>query len=48
MMGRAAYQTPALLAEVDARFFDGAAQRSKMAVEAYIDYVAQQLRKACR
>jgi len=42
MMGRAAYQTPALLADVDARFFGGEAQKVDDAVEAYIAYVAQQ------
>ena len=44
MMGRAAYQTPALLADVDARFFDGEAQSVEDAVEAYIAYVTEQLR----
>jgi len=43
MLGRAAYQTPALLAEVDARFFGGAPHSVEAAVEAYLDYVAQQL-----
>ena len=43
MLGRAAYQTPALLAEVDARFFAGEARTVEAAVEAYLDYVAQQL-----
>jgi len=45
MMGRAAYQTPALLADVDARFFDGEAQSVDDAVEAYIAYVTEQLRQ---
>ena len=43
MLGRAAYQSPALLAEVDARFFGGAPHAVEAAVEAYLDYVAQQL-----
>ncbi len=45
MLGRAAYQNPALLAEVDARFFGGEAVRIEDAVEAYIDYVAHELGK---
>ena len=44
MMGRAAYQTPALLADVDARFFDGEARSVDDAVEAYIAYATEQLR----
>ena len=44
MMGRAAYQTPALLADVDVQFFDGEAQSLDDAVEAYIAYVTEQLR----
>jgi tRNA-dihydrouridine synthase A len=43
MLGRAAYQSPAILAEVDARFFGGAAHTVEAAVEAYLDYVARQL-----
>jgi tRNA-dihydrouridine synthase A len=43
MMGRAAYHTPALLADVDARFFDGEAQSVEDAVEAYIAYISEQL-----
>ena len=44
MLGRAAYHTPAILGEVDARFF-GTAQAVEPfeAVEAYRDYVARQL-----
>ncbi len=43
MLGRAAYHTPAMLAEVDARFFGGEPVRIEDAVEAYVDYVAHQL-----
>jgi tRNA-dihydrouridine synthase A len=43
MLGRAAYQTPAILAEVDARFFGGEARRVEDAVAAYCDYVAMKL-----
>ena len=43
MLGRAAYQNPAMLAEVDARFFGGNATRIEDAVEGYIDYVAREL-----
>jgi tRNA-dihydrouridine synthase A len=43
MMGRAAYHSPALLAEVDARFFAGEAKRVERAVDAYVDYVGRQL-----
>ncbi|HTW36106.1 MAG TPA: tRNA dihydrouridine(20/20a) synthase DusA, partial [Rhizomicrobium sp.] len=45
MIGRAAYQTPALLADADARFFDGEAQAIEEAVAAYIAYVTEQLRQ---
>jgi tRNA-dihydrouridine synthase A len=43
MMGRAAYHTPALLADVDARIFGGEAQSVDDAVEAYIAYIGGQL-----
>jgi len=43
MMGRGAYHTPALLADVDARFFDGVAPSLDDAIEAYIAYVTEQL-----
>jgi len=43
MVGRAAYQTPAILAQVDARFFGGEAWRVEDAVAAYCDYVAAKL-----
>jgi tRNA-dihydrouridine synthase A len=39
MLGRAAYHTPALLAQVDARFFDGAPRDIDAAVAAYVAYV---------
>ena len=43
MLGRAAYQTPAILAQVDARFFDGAARDIPQAVDAYTDYIGARL-----
>jgi len=43
MLGRAAYHSPALLADVDARFFAGAPRRPDQAVEAYLCYVERQL-----
>ncbi|MBV8976428.1 MAG: tRNA dihydrouridine(20/20a) synthase DusA [Alphaproteobacteria bacterium] len=42
MLGRAAYQSPAMLAEVDARFFAGPPQEVEAAVAVYVDYVADQ------
>jgi tRNA-dihydrouridine synthase A len=44
MLGRAAYQHPALLAEVDQRFFGEPGAGVKTAVQLYTDYVADQLR----
>jgi tRNA-dihydrouridine synthase A len=44
MLGRAAYHTPAILAEADARIFgEGAATDVREAVGAYRDYVAAEL-----
>ena len=43
MLGRAAYQKPVLLAEVDARFFGGEPVDVDAAVDAYADHVARQL-----
>ncbi len=43
MLGRAAYQNPMLLAQVDARFFGGAPVDVDTAVDAYSDHVARQL-----
>ena len=45
MMGRAAYQTPAVLAEVDARLFGGEARAIDDAVEMYIAYIGAQLQR---
>ena len=45
MLGRAAYQTPALLAEVDARLFGGAPRSVEDAVEAYAEYIAGKLQE---
>ena len=43
MLGRAAYHSPAMLAEVDKRFFGGDAASFDAAVEAYVQYAAEQL-----
>jgi len=43
MLGRAAYQLPAMLAQVDARFFNDAPRAVDEAVDAYADYVAAKL-----
>jgi tRNA-dihydrouridine synthase A len=43
MLGRAAYHSPAILADVDARFFGGAPVDFDAAVAAYVDYAAGQL-----
>jgi tRNA-dihydrouridine synthase A len=43
MMGRAAYHSPGLLADVDRRFFGEAAGDVAAAVDAYIEYVAARL-----
>ncbi len=40
MLGRAAYQNPAILAEVDGRFFGESGGGLEQAVSAYVDYVA--------
>jgi tRNA-dihydrouridine synthase A len=44
MLGRAAYHSPAMLAEVDARFFGGASPSLDDVVEQYAGYVERQLR----
>ena len=43
MMGRAAYQTPAMLLEVDARFFGERGRDLSEAVAAYVEYVSARL-----
>jgi tRNA-dihydrouridine synthase A len=43
MMGRAAYQTPAILADVDSRLFAEPLRDVNDAVEAYADYVGVRL-----
>jgi tRNA-dihydrouridine synthase A len=48
MMGRAAYQNPSLLAQVDARLFGAAPVNLDAAVEAYCDHVARALAKGAR
>jgi len=48
MLGRAAYQNPALLAEVDARFFGAAPVDLDTAIEAYATHVERQLHQGAR
>jgi tRNA-dihydrouridine synthase A len=48
MMGRAAYQNPVLLAEVDARFFGAAPTDLDAAVDAYAEHVERQLAQGAR
>jgi len=48
MMGRAAYQNPVLLAQVDARIFGGAPTDLDGAVAAYCDHVERQLAQGVR
>jgi tRNA-dihydrouridine synthase A len=48
MLGRAAYQHPMLLAQVDAQLFGGTPVNVDAAVEAYAEHVAQQLAKGAR
>jgi tRNA-dihydrouridine synthase A len=43
MMGRAAYHSPAMLTQVDARFFGARNVLLEDAVSAYLDYAAEQL-----
>ncbi len=43
MLGRAAYQSPAVLADVDARFFGGEMRSIDAAVDLYVRYVEQKL-----
>src|SRR3569832_2083242 len=43
MIGRAAFHSPAMLAEVDARFFGGEPVSLDAAVDAYVVYVSEQL-----
>ena len=48
MLGRAAYQNPMLLTDVDARFFGGAPVDLDAAVEEYAGHVERQLRQGAR
>jgi tRNA-dihydrouridine synthase A len=48
MLGRAAYQNPMLLTQVDARFFGAAPIDLEAAVEAYAEHVERQLRQGAR
>jgi len=43
MLGRAAYQSPAILADVDRRFFGGEPRDVSTAVEAYVVYIGERL-----
>jgi len=43
MLGRAAYHSPAMLTDVDARFFSGAARDLDAAVDGYLSYVGRKL-----
>jgi tRNA-dihydrouridine synthase A len=45
MLGRAAYHSPALLADVDRRFFGEEPRSVDAAVDAYCDYVSERLAK---
>jgi tRNA-dihydrouridine synthase A len=44
MMGRAAYQTPAMLLDVDARLFGEGERELSDAVETYVDYIEARLK----
>ena len=48
MLGRAAYHNPAMLAQVDARFFGGEAVRLDDAVARYVAYVEGELARGAR
>jgi len=48
MLGRAAYQNPILLTEVDARFFGGTPVDLETAVDAYAEHVERQLHQGAR
>ena len=43
MLGRAAYQSPGILADADRRFFGDTPRDVNAAVEAYVDYIAARL-----
>jgi tRNA-dihydrouridine synthase A len=45
MLGRAAYQTPAILTQVDARFFGGQTRAVEDSVGEYLEYISSQLRE---
>ena len=48
MLGRAAYQNPMLLTEVDARFFGGTPTDLDAAVDVYVGHVERQLHQGAR
>jgi len=43
MLGRAAYQTPAILADIDSRFFGEPTRDISEAVESYVEYIGARL-----
>ena len=45
MLGRAAYQSPSILLDVDARFFGGELRALDCVVATYLDYVARKLKE---
>jgi tRNA-dihydrouridine synthase A len=45
MLGRAAYQSPSMLSEVDARFFDGTPRAVDDAVEEFVVYIERNLKQ---
>ena len=48
MLGRAAYQNPAMLAQIDTRFFGGAPADLDRAVARYCEFVARRLAEGAR
>ena len=48
MLGRAAYQNPAMLVDIDRRFFGGPARDLDTAIEGYCDYVERKLAQGVR
>ena len=48
MLGRAAYQNPALLLDIDSRFFSGAPRDLDTVLEAWCDYIERKLAEGVR
>jgi tRNA-dihydrouridine synthase A len=48
MLGRAAYQNPAMLLDVDSRFFNGAPRELDTAINGYCDYIERKLAEGVR